>query len=305
MRLIYVILVYLVFNSNCQAAWVPGSYVDHMEMGSDSYQRVYVGGVLSGVGVSFEKIKCGYVTALDQNMPLTTSEENKECSFNIYLVSYGSGGQSQILSDWTNMQPSKFKHKELYENKVRTVGEFLSYAYSKGGLTDTLIMQYRSAGSSGMIPGNEHRYCFGFQIGQTDTTGYTIQDPTCTYLVAQDTTCDIQQNISFDHGYISASELSNGNTSKTLTLSYTCPVASKIRFLLPGSEKSVELKSQSGDGYIQSALSLDGKSLHGTSGKGVLFDLKQGKNQLSLTSTLSGNGLGAFKGLTVLMTTYE
>lgn len=306
MRLYLSLLLYFTFINLCQASWIPATMASGKDLLSSSYQTIQIKGIKSGVGYSSDRILCTYVNYLIQNKPLPSNDTSKICSFSPVLTDKG-----VIIGNWSSTQEVRFRFKELYENNIRTVGEFMSYADKKGILPDELTLRYYASGAPSYVrPDNQRNYCIRYTLGNYPSgSGDWSKDPSCHRLFAENTTCSFQQNLSFDHGYVTASELTENNAVKDMTLYYSCPTDTTIRFMLPSAEKSIILQPGNGEttGSVESKLTIDGKSLHSNSslGTSVLLNLKSGNHQLPLKSVLSGNGIGNFSGIALLVTSYQ
>ncbi|HIE1062988.1 TPA: hypothetical protein ACXJQO_004525 [Serratia marcescens] len=281
--------------------WFPGMVV----VESSRYLMTFQGG-LSGIGYSQEPIdaRCEYITYLRNNQPLPDIYYEKEngAACGIFLKGKIVSRETPEGTLWQTQGNCcrvtiELTYKELYENRVLTIGDFTRVAYELGKLQD------RFTATMGDYPfSNPNSYCFswGFSLRLGNTNYWLSDDNACYRGQKVHPSCNINNAITIDHGLVSQEAIKNGGASASVNAFLTCDDEADV-ILRTNISSDVKLEAKNGTGEVTSKLYLNGQYL--LANGGIKMRVPSGNTPLQITSVLSGKGNpeGEFRGSTVLV----
>ena len=298
----YLVSLLFLWSSAGLCNWFPELTVLRMDKTTVTFN-----GALSGVGYSQDPVNpgCEYVNYLKNGQPLPDiyyqNEATYTCMVSLYsrmVIREDLQGQA-VWQGIGNCCAVSFKltYKQLYENNVLTMGDFIRVAYASGLIKDQISGRTWNA-----VFGNPNNQCFywGLSRGFTNTFVELSNDAACYRGQIVHPSCDINNTIIIDHGLVSQDVIKSGGASASVNAFLTCDYAADV-ILRTNVASDLKLETSTGRGGMTSKIFVNGHSLL-VSG-GLKIHAPSGNTPLKITSVLSGSGNpeGEFRGSTVLV----
>ncbi|CAI1128165.1 Uncharacterised protein [Serratia marcescens] len=256
-------------------------------------------GVLSGVGYSQDSVSgCYYYTYLVNNQPFPNNLKGDYCGIRFEISERRQSWEGDKWQGVGNITTDTIEvlQEVLYNNNVRTIGDFLRVAMETGRMKDEVKVR------TIYYDFNPNELCINASFyNKKGMSMTTIKvDGSCYRGQVIHPSCNIDGDIVIDYGLVGSNKLTDGVVSKSQEINLRCEAAATV-MLRTNVINEVNFVTVNGQGDVRAKLYVNGKTL--MQGDNVSISARKGDNRLTLRSDLVGTGnlFGDFFASTVLV----